>query len=260
MTGLVLGLNGDGWLVFGIFTGFVAATIVSALLAVAYGASRYRNEQELRDIRRSLVDNGSLRLKGSLDAWLEVTRRNYAVANHLLRYVKDVPYSSRLRPRAKDLPALLPTEGLSLTFDAVVPAGRLLGPEIGALVGHAFADLYALNLNFQTRISQPVRSYYLGRNGLGDVERLSWHNEMQALADDGYKAAEKYAALSNLLGEASLRFQELQVASFADIGRVDRDATIVRLRGDIARMLDHLQGDEGQASESSAKVTDREAK
>ena len=255
MIGLVLGLNGDGWLVFGVFAGFVAATIVSALLAVAYAARRYRGEQELKDIRRQLVDHGALRLKTSLDAWLEVTRRNYAVAHHLLRYVKDVPYRSRLRPRARDLPTLLPTGEMSLTFDAVVPTTRLLGPNIGTLIAHAFADLYAANLDFQTRISQPVRSYYLGRNGLGDVERLHWHGELLALAEDGFQTAEQYGPLSQLLGQAALRFQELQVASFADISRVDADETILRLRGEVAQILDGLQSKEEQAPEF-AEATD----
>ncbi|MCI0839901.1 MAG: hypothetical protein J4O00_09780, partial [Chloroflexi bacterium] len=70
MTLLVLGLSRDGWLVFGIFAGFVAATIISILLAVAYAARRYRSEQELKDIRRAFVDDGALKLKASLDSWL----------------------------------------------------------------------------------------------------------------------------------------------------------------------------------------------
>ncbi len=247
MHALVLGLDGDGWLVFGIFGGFVAAAVVSALLSVAYAARRFRGEQELRDIRRSLVDNGVLRLKASLDAWLEVTRRNYAVAHHLLRYLKDVPYSHPLRPRAGDLPTLVPTEGLSLTFDAVGSGTRLLGSELGTLLTHAFADLYAVNLDFQTRIGQPIRSYYLRRNGLSEDDRLRWHDQLRALADEGYQSAERYGPLSPLLGNAALRFQELQVASFADIRRVDTDATILSLRGDVARILDQIQSKEQQA-------------
>lgn len=251
MSELILGLNRDGWLVFGIFAGLVAATIVSALLAVAYGARKYRGEQELKDIRRYLVDNGVLRLKASLDAWLEVTRRNYAASHHLLRYLRDIPYHHRLRPRVGDLPALLPTEGLSLTFDAIAPTTRLLGSEIGALMTHAFADLYAVNLDFQTRISQPIRSYYLRRNGLGDDERLHWHRELLALTEEGYRTAEQYDPLSQLLGDAGLRFQRLQVAGFADIGRVDKDEIILRLRGDVARMLHQVQSKEGQGPQES---------
>ena len=241
MTLLVLGLSRDGWLVLAIFAGFVAATIVGILLAVAYAARRYRSEQELKDIRRAFVDDGALKLKASLDSWLEITRRNYGVAQHLLRYVKDVPYRSRLRPRARDLPTLLPTDDLSLTFDAVVPTTRLLGSEIGALTAHAFADLYAVNLDFQTRISQPVRSYYLQSNGLGDDDRLHWHGELLALGDRGYSRAEQYGALSELLGQAALRFQELQVSSYTDIVRADRDATILRLREEVVQILRQVQ-------------------
>ena len=243
---LVLGLNGDGWLVFGIFAGFVFAAAIIALLSVAYAARRYRNEQELKDIRRGLVDNGVLRLKASLDAWLEVTRRNYAVAYHLIRYLKDVPYSHHLRPRAGDLPSLVPTEGLSLTFDALGPGTRLLGPELGTLLTHAFADLYAINLNFQTRISQPIRSYYLRRNGLSEDDRMRWHEQLLDLADEGYQKAERYGPLSPLLGNAALRFQELEVASFAQIRLVDKDATILRLRSDVVHILDQLESKEEQ--------------
>ncbi len=251
MIGLVLGLNGDGWLVFGVFAGFVAAAIASSLLAVAYGARRYRSEQELKDIRRQMVDDGALRLKTSLDAWLEVTRRNYAVVHHLLRYVKEVPYRSRLRPRARDLPTLLPTESMSLSFDAAVPTTRLLGPEIGTVMANAFADLYAANLNFQTRVSQPIRSYYLGRNGLDEDERLRWHGELVALAEEGFQAVEQYGPLSQLLGQTALRFQELQVDSFAAISQVDRDETILRLRGEVAQILDRLQSKNGEGPETA---------
>lgn len=245
-------MSGDGWLVFGIFVGFAGAAIFGALFAVAYGARRYRREQELKDIRRSLVDNGALRLKASLDSWLEMTRRNYAVAHHLLRYVRDIPYRHRLSPRAKDLPSLLPAEGLALSFDAVAPTTRLLGSQIGPLIANAFADLYAANLDFQTRIYQPVRSYYLRRNGLGDGERLRWHSQLVALANDHFRRAERYVPLSQLLGEAALRFQELQVSSFTHISRVDRDATILRLRDEVVRMLCEVESGEQQGPESAA--------
>lgn len=246
MSELTSGLSGDGWLVLGIFAGFACVIIVSALLAVAYGARRYRREQELKDIRLSLVDNGVLRLKASLDSWLEMTRRNYAIAHHLLRYVKDIPYRHRLSPRAKDLPTLLPAEGLSLGFDAVAPTTRLLGSQIGPLIASAFADLYAANLDFQTRIYQPVRSYYLRRNGLGDGDRLRWHGQLVALANEHIRRAEQYGPLSELLEEAALRFQELQISSFADICLVDGDPAIVGLRDEVVQMLCLVESEKKQ--------------
>jgi hypothetical protein len=144
---------------------------------------------------------------------------------------------------------------MSLTFDAVVPTTRLLGPHIGTLTAHAFADLYATNLDFQTRINQPIRSYYLGRNGLGDDDRLRWHGELLAFAEEGFQTAEQYEPLSQLLGQAALRFQELQVASFAEISRVDRDETILRLRSEVAQLLGRLQPKNGKDPEF-ALVTD----
>ena len=229
---------------FGIFAGLVAAIIVSALLAVAYGARKYRSEREFQDIRRYLVDNGAFRLKASLDAWLEVTRRNYAAAHHHLGYLKDFPYSHRLRPRVSDLPAFLPIDSLSLTFDAIAPTTRLLGSEIGTLMSSAFADLYAANLNFQARIGQPIRAYYLRRNGLTDDERLRWHRELLSLTETGYRTAGHYDPLSQLLGDAGLRFQEMQTPSFAGIGQIQGDKVILGLRGDVTQTLHQLQSKE----------------
>lgn len=245
---LVAGLSTDEWRAIATFAGPLGAALSAAFLAVWFGGSRFRAEVEARDVRRYLVEEGALKLKASLDSWLEATRRNYTLAEHLLRYIRDIPYDHPARPRPEELPVLFPTEALAFNFEAIAPTSRLLGGTgIGALMTHAFADLYNVNLDFQTQISQPIRSYYERKALAESVNHVQLYEQLTNLARRRYHRAELYGPLSQWLEDAGLRVQELHITRFADIRRLHKDEEIIALQHQVAELLAIVEREGDQA-------------
>jgi hypothetical protein len=229
--GDLFGITADGWIAI--------ATFVSggAILAgIWYGARQLIREQEARDVRRYLIEDGAWKLQASLDRLLQVIRLNYVTAGHLLRIVRDLPRGHPGAPRLEDLPSLLPLEATVLNFEAIRPTSRLLDCEdFGALMTHAFAVLYNIHADFLLQVEHSIRTYYSADQVPAGIE-AQLLDSLGRLLVERYRRAEEFGDLPGWLEDAALRAQELHLARFTDITRIRNDDTIKRLAQNMTDM------------------------
>lgn len=236
------GLTSDDWLNVATFAGPFLAALVGGFLAVWFAAGRIRAEQEARDIRTYLLDEGALALKQAIDSLLELTRQNFAVATHLIYAVRNTPQDHPLHPRAADISTFLRNDLLRFNFHAIGPTSRLLGfPQMGDLATHAFAALYQINVVYEFNVRQPVVRYYEGADW-SHVKIEEWCEKMESLTKENYLEAEEYRFLSNWLSDAVLRAQELHLAKSKDIGRIQEDETVRGLVNNMKELLQKIRG------------------
>jgi hypothetical protein len=241
--GELLGITGDGWIAIATFVSGVAVVI-----GIIYGARQFIREQEARDVRRYLIEDGAWKLKASLERLLETIRLNYVIAHHLLRTVRDVPRGHPLAPRAESLPRLIALEGTTPNFEAIGATSRLLDcQELGALMTHAFGVLYNIHTDFLVQVEPSIRTYYSAQE-VPKGTQTQLVGGLSDLLNKHYRQAEELKDLPGWLEDAALRAQELRVTRFSDIDRIHNDDTIKRLAQNVRDMWRRL---EASGSESS---------
>jgi hypothetical protein len=235
--GELLGITADGWIAIATF---VSAIIVA--LGIVYGAHQFVRQQEARDVRHYLIEDGAWKLQASLDRLLRTIRLNYVIAGHLLRTVRDVPKSHPFAPKGEDLPRLLPLDPTALNFEAIGPTSRLLNcQELGALVTKAFGVLYNIHVDFIVQVEQSIRTYYSAQYVPPTADQKQLVSQLTDLIDAQYKHAEEFADLPRWIEDAALRAQELRVTRFGDISRIHNDDTIKRLANSVRDMWRRLE-------------------
>lgn len=241
--GELFGITGDGWIAISTF-----ASAAAIVLGIVYGARQFLREQEARDVRRYLIEEGAWKLQGSLERLLQTIRQNHVMAHHLVRIVRDLPRGHPGVPSVEDLPRLLILEPAALTFDAIRPASRLLDcGELGALVTSAFATLYNVHTILHFEVEQSVRTYYSSDVLASQVDHQSLVKSLQDLIEGQHQKAEKFGELPGWLEDAGLRAQELRISKFTDISRVQNDETIKGLADKIGDLWKELQAAEADS-------------
>ena len=249
--GELWGIAAEGWIAIAtIFGGFaVLASGAAVLFGFFHGAKEVAKAQEATDVRRYLLDEGGMALKAGLDGALEMTRLNHAIVLRLLLGLKFTPPGHPFAPRPEDIPRLLPTEHPKFNFHAIAPASRLTGcTRLGELMTSAFADIYSTNIAYEFEIRQPVVRCYEGAD-LSGIQFEEWKEAAFKTANDVYMKAEKFGPVSNLLGDAVLRAQELHLARTEDIGRIQSDPTMAKIK----KQLDALADEAAKSSAARKK-------
>ena len=238
------GITADGWVAIATLIG-AAAVVLSGLAVIGvawYGTRRFLGEQEARDVRRYLVDEGVWKLKESLDRTLQTVRLNYGQCLHLLRLLRDLPAGHPGAPRLEDLPRLFPMDPREFAFDAIRPASLVLhNIEFGPVATSAFARIFSTNGIFANEVEQSVRTYYSGELVLSDDQRRELYERLSSLAKERYYAAEKFLEPPGWLEDAGLRIQIMRVSSFDEIEEIQKDPTIVGLGGNVREMYEALE-------------------
>lgn len=238
------GITADGWVAIATLIG-AAAVVLSGLAVIGvawYGTRRFLGEQEVRDVRRYLVEEGAWKLKESLDGTLQTVRLNYGQCLHLLRHLRDLSVGHPGAPSLEDLPRLFPMDPREFAFDAIRPASIVLhNVELGSVATSAFAQIFNTNAIFTNEVEYSVRKYYSGEMVLSDDERKELYDTLSSILQERYFDAEKFLELPGWLEEAGLRVQKMRVSSFGEIEKIQEDPVIVGLGGKIKKMFETLQ-------------------
>ena len=235
--GELWGITAEGWIALATLAGAAAVLIsAAAVIGVAwYGANRFLREQEARDVRRGLIEEGIMQLRDSFDAALGQTRLNYNLVVRVLIHVegRDDWTMSGLRP--ENIPSLLLDTPISAK--AIGPASQLIGAKkLGKLMTTAYAILFSLNCNFEFDIRQTVLN-------LHDSEALLKGKEIWARAaldeaEDQYQMAEQFRSVSALLLTALQIAQRKRIASFAEADDVKDSQEMLRVAAEIDQLAD----------------------
>jgi len=228
-------MDSTAWSAAGTFIGPLVAGVSAALLAVWFGAKRFTQEQEAHDSRHYLLETGGTALKDAVDYWLELSLRNYTIAEHLISSLTLFPRDSTFALSPDQIPPLLPTGEPHFAFEAVGPTRKLTGcPELGAVVTKAMATFYNANLSWEFNIRHPVLRFYRGEwsqvpDDAIETLRSSLRNEWENI--------ERFRDLSELLGDAVLRGQQLRVSRVRDAERIQQDSQMRSIAQSIAALL-----------------------
>jgi len=234
------GITADGWIAIATLSSGAAV-----LLGIVYGARQFLREQEARDVRRYLVEEGAWKLQGSLDGLLGVIRQNYSTSLQLLRTLRDLPKGHPGAPRTEDLPRLLPVPDEGRAFEAIRPTSRLLGcEELGAVATHAYAALHSVHGIIASEVEQSIRTYYSSTTSLTKDQHAQLVQGLSDVIQKRYFEAEEWRELPGWLEDAGLRVQELRVSRFKDIGRLHKDKKVRELAKNI-RDLAARRGNDG---------------
>ena len=159
--GELWGITAEGWIAIAtIFGGFaVLASGVAILFGFFHGARQVVGEQEARDVRKGLIEDGIEALRESFDGMLERTMLNYALATRLLKFVQGSPGQPLVRLRASEVPSML-SDLPRLKALAIGPASQLTGAkELGNLMTSAYAILFSINCNLEFHVRHTVLNY-----------------------------------------------------------------------------------------------------
>jgi hypothetical protein len=231
-------VDSNAWIAIGTFIGPIVAGALAALLAVWLGTKRLREEQEGRDVRTYLLDDGGVALKSAIDNWLELSRRNYVWAEHLLDAVARYPRSHALSPDPNEIPVFLPNVVPSFRFDAVIATSRLTGClDLDEVMTKAMGALYNANLSWELMIRQPISRFYRGEGDWGTVAP-DWHIQLGNFLRAEWAKVEQYAPLSLYLGDAVLRAQELRLSRMGEMPSVQGDPRMQGLARSISELKD----------------------
>lgn len=250
LSGELWWFTAEGWIAIAtIFSGIaVLASGAAIVLAARYAADQFLGEQEARDVRKYLLDDGVWKLKASLDQIFQTVRLNYGQCLHLIRLMRDLPNNHPGAPKLEELPRLYQMDPQDFAFAAISPASRVLGTvDLGRVATSAFAQIYSTNAIFTNEVEQSVRTYYSGGLDLTDEQRGELFERLTEVAKRKYYQAEEFLDLPGWLEDAGLRVQRMRIARFDDIDRVQNDPKIVELREKVramAQTLDIRKGEE----------------
>ncbi len=247
--GELWGITAEGWVAIAtIFSGFaVLASGVAILYGIIRGARQFLGEQEARDVRRYLLDEGTWKLTDSLERILQTVRLNYGQCLHLLRLVRDLPAGNAGAPRPENLPRLFPMNPQDFAFASIRAVSHLLNSmDLGRVATSALAKIYSTNAIFTHEIEQIVRTYYSGELVLSDEQRADLVERFNNLATRKYNEAEKFSDLPGWLEDAGLRVQEMRITRFDEIDRVQKDPKIVELMEKVKAMRETLDMSDGE--------------
>ena len=229
-------MDSNAWIAVGTFVGPLAAGVVVAILAVWFGARRFSEEQEGRDARRYLLEEGGYALKSALDSWLELSRRNYALGQLLINTASKSPQGNPLALDPDAIPSFLPQPEHSFRFDAIAPASRLTGClKLADATTKAMAEIYSSNLIWELTIRQPIVRFYRGDHNWEGMSK-EWPAEFRQALHEQWLQVERYAPLSVYLGDAVLRAQELRLGRMNDMERIQGDPTMRHIAESIEKL------------------------
>lgn len=239
------GITADGWIAIATLASAVAILLSggAVLYGIFHGAEQFLREQEARDLRASLVEDGTKKLARSIDTLLEAVRLNYTLANHLIRHVRDLPFGSPGAPRVEDLPRLVSLEGRSLGFEAIRSAATLLHcDDLANLATHAIGVLYNINLILITEIEQPIRSHYSGTFTVDAGSRAEFVKRSRELAQKQFDKAEEFGRFPIFVEMAGVRLLELRIARWDEIEkRFWKDSEVIGITANIESMWQELR-------------------
>ncbi len=245
--GELWGITAEGWVAIATFAGGLAVLLSGAavIFAARYAAKRFLGEQEARDVRRYLVDEGVWKLRDSLDRTLQTVSLNYVQCVHLIALVRDHPAGGAGAPQLEDLPSLYPIEHQDYAISAIRTASRALdSEELKDLTSYAFAIIQDTNAILTNEIGRSVRTYYSGERTLSDEQRWELVKHLDERADEAIEKMGKVADLPGWLEDAGRRVQEMRVARFDEIDRVQDDPEIASLREKIRAMSEALHAED----------------
>ncbi len=103
--GQLWGITAEGWVAIATFAGGLAVLLSGAavIFTARYAAKRFLGEQEARDVRRYLVDDGVWKLADSLDRISQTVVLNFGQCLYLIDLIKTHPVGSADVPRVQDL-------------------------------------------------------------------------------------------------------------------------------------------------------------
>lgn len=235
-----LAVSSEDWTAVATFAGPVFAGLLVAFLGVYLAGRRLRHELKGQDARRYFLEEGLLKLSGSLDQMLGAIRINYAICGQLIRLLRNVERNHPIAPRPDDLPQLVPAITDATAFAAIGPSSRITDfDKLGDLATKAFARLLNINLWFFTEIWLATRAHY-SKDDSSVIMDTKAADKLIAEATAKYSEAEEFQRLPSLLADMAVRATEIGLNSFDDFWRVRKDKEIVRLRGELSALLDQL--------------------
>lgn len=209
-------ITADGWIAIAtVFGGLAVLTSGGAVLyGIFHGAAQVIREQEARDVRKGLIEDGIEGLRASFDQMLERTRLNFGLATRLLKHVQGSTGQPLARLRPSEVPSML-SDLPPLNARAMGPASQLIGAQrLGQLMTSAYAVLFSINCNLEFQTRHTVLNYYesgMTKQAIGD-----WPERAMDEAQDQYEMGEKYRAISVLLLMAAQLAQKERIRSFSE--------------------------------------------
>ena len=246
------GITADGWVAIATFAG-----VLAVFGGILVGIWQVRVQIEFGEVNRSIFEEGVQNLAQWLDDLLAHTRVNYALVTRLLVQLQAEGDEPLKRPRRADIPPMLSTLP-QLNARSIAATAQLIGAErLGELITRAYAQIYAVNSNFEFSARLPVLNYYedesISKEDLGD-----WPERALESAKQQYFLVEEFRHIPPLLVSAIQIARKAGVRSFQDVAKA-REGKPLREIADKLNALAESSKLEYQTFLSPADAPDAEA-